>query len=314
MRDLPLNSLRAFAAIYSTGGVRPAARKLGIAHSSVSRHLAELERWLGVSLTRTGTGRRRLTFTAQGNALGEAALSSLRELATVVASVREARSDASVQIGTHPSFAVRWLLPRLPELEALHPEIEVSVIVDRKLSDLRSTDLDLAIAMGPRRPLDPRWQRLMGDELYPVMSPSFWRHHGRPSKPEDLIGLRLLHDRDPDASWGEWRSVHGPENLDVRKGPRFTSTDLVLRAAANGQGVALARHQLAIGDVTSEHLLRPLGELTVELKDAYWIVLPRHKLPTQKTLTVVKWLKGEAETHGKGPREPTHNDPALQNS
>ncbi len=294
MWDLPLNSLRAYAAIYSTGGVRPAARKLGIAHSSVSRHLSELEAWLGASLTLKGTGRRRLRFTAQGKALGEAAFGSLRELSTVVASVREARSDSSVQIGTHPSFAVRWLLPRIPELEALHPEVEVSVIVDRRLSDLEGTDLDLAITMGPRRPPDPRWQRLMGDELYPVMSPSFWSQHRRPSKPEDLVGLRLLHDRDPDASWGEWRGVHGPERLDVLKGPRFTSTDLVLRAAANGQGVALARPQLAVGDLASGHLIRPLGDLTVELEDAYWIVLPRHKLPTRATSMVIEWLKRAA--------------------
>jgi LysR family glycine cleavage system transcriptional activator len=217
----------------------------------------------------------------------------------VVASVREARSDTSVQIGTHPSFAVRWLLPRIPELEARHPQIEVSVIVDRRLSDLQGTDLDMAIAMGPRRPPDPRWQRLMGDQLYPVMSRAFWNQHRRPAKPEDLAGLRLLHDRDPDASWGEWRSVHGPEKLDVQKGPRFTSTDLVLRAAAHGQGVALARHQLAVGDIASGHLIRPLGDLTVELEDAYWIVLPRHKLPTPATRSVIEWLKQEAAAEGE---------------
>ncbi len=294
MYEMPLNALRAFAAIYSTGGVRPAARKLGIAHSSVSRHLAELEAWLGTSLTRKDTGHRRLRFTDQGSALGEATLGSLRELSAVVASVREARSDTSVQIGTHPSFAVRWLLQRIPQLEARHREIEVSVIVDRRLSDLEGTDLDLAITMGPRRAPDPRWQRLMGDELYPVMSPEFWSQHGRPSKPQDLVGLRLLHDRDPDASWGEWRSVHGPENLNVRKGPRFTSTDLVLQAAANGQGVALARHRLAVGDLATGRLVRPLGDLTVELEDAYWIVAPRHKLPTPATRSVIEWLKREA--------------------
>lgn len=294
MRDLPLNALRAFATIHSTGGIRPAARKLGIAHSAVSRHLAELEGWLGTKLVREGPGRRRISLTPQGQALAEAALGALRELATVVASVREARSDSSVHIGTHPSFAVRWLLPRLHALEASHPRIEVSVIVDRRIGEIEGPDLDMAIAMGPRRPPDPRWQRLMGDELYPVMSPELWKRHRRPSKPKDLVGLRLLHDRDPDAAWGEWRSVHGPENLDVMKGPRFTSTDLVLRAAAAGQGVALARHQLAVDDVASGRLLRPLGELTVVLEDAYWIVLPRDKPPTPATRSVIEWLKRAA--------------------
>lgn len=295
MWTLSLNSLRAFAAIYATGGVRPAARKLGVAHSSVSRHLAELEAWLGASLTVKAAGRRGLKFTPQGRALGEAALASQRALADAVAAVSEARSDLSVHIGTHPSLAVRWLLPRLPALEAAHPEIEVSVIVDRIFSDLESTDLDLALRMGePRRP-NRRWQRLMGDELYPVMSSAFWNRYGRPSRPRDLLRLRLLHDRDAQASWAVWKRAHGPESLDVRKGPRFTSTDLVLQAAANGQGVALARHRLAERDVASGALLRPLGDLSVVLEDSYWIVLPPHTFPSATTRTVIDWLKREAD-------------------
>lgn len=294
---MPLNSLRAFAAVYASGGVRAAARKLGIAHSSVSRHLGELEAWLGVSLTLKGTGRRRLTFTPEGRALGEAALASQRELANVVAAVREARSATSVQIGTHPSVAVRWLLPRLPAFEVSHPGVEVSVIVDRNLGHLEGTNLDLAIRMGsPQRP-GPRWQPLMGDELYPVMSPSYWNLSGRPSRLRDLVKLRLLHDRDPDASWAEWKRIHGPADLDVRRGPRFTSTDLVLRAAANGQGVALARHQLAVGDISSGVLLRPLEDLSVALEDAYWIVLPTHAFPTPAVQVVIEWLKREGEPH-----------------
>lgn len=294
MWDLPLNALRAFAAIYSAGGVRGAARELGIAHSSVSRHLAELEAWLGVGLTVKAAGRRGLELTPQGRALGEAALAGQRALAEAVASVREARSESSVQIGTHPSLAVRWLLPRLPGLESAHPQVEVSVIVDRSFSELDSTDLDLAIRMGEPRPANRRWRPLMGDELYPVMSPEYWRRYGRPSRPEDLVGLRLLHDRDPQATWAAWKGAHGPERLDVRKGPRFTSTDLVLQVAASGKGVALARHQLATRDVAAGVLLRPLGELSVVLEESYWIVLPPHTFPSKATEAVIGWLEREA--------------------
>lgn len=298
MWNLPLNALRAFAAIYSTGGVRPAARKLGIAHSSVSRHLAELEAWLGVSLTVRGSGSRGLTLNAQGKALGEAALTSQQALAHAVASVREARSEHSVQIGTHPSLAVRWLLPRLPALEAAHPKVEISVIVDRVGVDLENPDLDLAIRMGhPSRP-NKRWERLMGDELYPVTSPSYWEQAKRPSHPRDLGRLRLLHDRDPQASWAVWKEAYGPEQLDVRKGPRLTSTDLVLQAAASGQGAALARHQLAARDVASGVLIRPLGELSVVLENSYWIVLPPHRFPNAAARAVIEWLKEEgARSH-----------------
>jgi LysR family glycine cleavage system transcriptional activator len=104
----------------------------------------------------------------------------------------------------------------------------------------------------------------------------------------------LLHDRDPQASWERWRGEHGPKALDVRSGPRFASSDLVLRAAIQGQGVALARHQLANDDVTSGALVRPFGKLHVQLGPAYWIVLPEHLRNRDATLAVIEWLKKQA--------------------
>ena len=134
----------------------------------------------------------------------------------------------------------------------------------------------------------------MDDALYPVMSPAYWQKVGRPAQPEDLAGLRLLHDRDPYAAWEVWRSAHGPAGLDVRKGPRFTSSDLVLRAALQGQGVALARHRLAADEVAAGTLLRPFGERRVELGPAYWLVRPRHAEARPPAATVIAWLKREA--------------------
>lgn len=297
MRDLPLHALRAFAAVYSSGGVRAAARELGIAHSSVSRHLAELDAWLGVALVReTGSQRRALTFTPQGEALGRAALAGLREIERVAASLREAKSGNSVTIAATPSFAVRWLLPRLPAFEESHPRIEVSLLVDQKLSDPGSGDIDLAIRMGAGQWSDVRCEPLMDDALYPVMSPAFWKRAGRPDKPAGLLRLRLLHDRDPQTTWETWRRMHGPKSLDVRSGPRFASSDLVLRAAAQGQGVALARHRLAMDDVAAGVLVRPIERLSVELGPAYWIVLAERSRPRTATSTVIDWLKSQAAT------------------
>lgn len=292
MRDLPLNSLRAFALAFSRGGVRAAARDLGIAHSSVSRHLGELEAWLGVELlAREG---RALAFTPQGEALARATLDGLRDVERAVAALREARSSRSVALGTASSFAVRWLLPRLPRFETSHPHVEVSVVVDSGLGALKRGGVDLAIAMGrgpyPGLAAEP----LAHDALYPVMSPAFWRRRGRPSRPVDLVGLRLLHDRDPDASWEAWKDAYGPAELDVRKGPRFTSTDLVLRAAAQGQGVALARHRLAVDDLEAGLLVRPIEDLEVSLGNAYWILQQKHAPQRPAVDAVIHWLKREA--------------------
>lgn len=296
MKDLPLNALRAFALVYSKGGVRAAARELGIAHSSVSRHLAELNAWLGGSLIRAGSGRRGISFTPQGEALGRTTMLGLAEIERAAAALRDLRLPNAVTISAAPSFAARWLLPRLPALESAHPRIEVSVVVDQRLDDLRLGGIDLGIRMGRGDWPDVRCEPLMDDELYPVMSPALWNETGRPRKPEQLGGLRLLHDRDPHASWESWREAHGPKSLPVRRGPSFASSDLVLRAAMHGQGIALARHRLAAADVAAGALVRPIENLSVKLGTAYWIVLPETSRVRPATMTVVAWLKKQGRS------------------
>jgi LysR family glycine cleavage system transcriptional activator len=294
MNDLPLNALRAFALVYEHRGVRAAARELRISHSALSRHLAELQSWIGGPLTLGPAGRRGLVFTPQGEALGRAALAGLREIERAAGAVREARSASSVVISTTASFAVRWLLPRLPRLEAREPALEVSVVVDQRPADLDAGDVDLAIRMGhgPWRGVDA--EPLMDDVLYPVMSPSLWKAHGSPSRPAALARLRLLHDRDPSTAWELWRRAHGPPGLDVRRGPRLASSDLVLRAAAQSQGVALARHRLTADDIASGALLRPIDAPSIELGPAYWLIFPTHGRSRPATAAVASWLRREA--------------------
>lgn len=293
MRDLPLNALRAFAAVYNSGGIRPAARQLEITHSSISRHLRELETWLGVALFESREGQRLLSFSPAGEALGRAALSSLRDLESAVASLREQRRGNAVTIETTPSFAARWLLPRLPLLEAAHPWIEISMLVEQKLTDLSSGSADFSIRMGRGPWKDFACEVLMSDALYPVVGRRFFEEHKRQLARNDFTKLRLIHDRDPQAAWQSWQKQHPVTGVNLRAGPRFASSDLVLRAAAQNQGVALARHRLAQDDVESGALIRPFGDHQVALPDAYWIV--RDPLAPERAAvsTVVDWLKSQ---------------------
>ena len=296
MKDLPLNALRAHALTQAQGGVRAAARELGIAHSSVSRHLAELEAWLGVPLSEHAAGRRGWVPTAQGDALGRTVMAALQDIQSAVDAIREPRSPFAVTVSTAPSFAARWLLPRLPALERAHPRIELSVLVNQNLDALSESSVDLAVRMGrgPWPCLD--CQPLMSDALYPVMSPKFWEDHDRPSHPQQLTGLRLLHDRDPHASWDLWRKQFGPDSLNLQPGARFASSDLLLRAAMQGQGVALARHQLIADEIVAGSLIRPFGAREVSVPDAYWIVRPLSgQQPRFAVTTVIGWLRQQGE-------------------
>ena len=294
MRDLLLNALRAFTAVYETGGVRPAARSLRVTHSAVSRHVRELEAWLGVPLVERRAGARSFAFTPQGEALGRAGLASLRALEAAVAAVREAKRGNAVTLSTTPSFAARWLLPRLPAFEAAVGWVELSIIADQKLTEPRDQGADLALRMGrgpwPGLACEP----FMADALYPVMSRAYWDAAGRPTTPEALAGLRLLHDRDPNASWEAWLSAHAAPGVDRRAGPRFASSDLVLRAAAQGLGVALARDRLAADDVAAGVLVRPFGDRHVAVPDAYWLVRAAAAPSRVAVTAAIDWLKSQA--------------------
>lgn len=293
MVELPLNALRAFAQICAHGGVRAAARASGVSHSSVSRHLAELEAWLGVPLFEGGDARRHGRPTPEAERLGRALGAAFADIQVATAALREQRSPFSVTLATTPSFAARWLLPRLPELERAHPRIELSIVVNQRLDDLAQAGIDLAIRMGAGPWPGLHGEVLMDDRLYPVMSPALWQASGRPRALEALAGLRLLHDRDAQAGWDRWRAAHGPASLALQRGPRYASSDLLLRAAAQGQGVALARDRLAREDVEAGALVRPFGAHEVVVDDAYWIVRPP-RAPRAAVRTVLGWLRGQA--------------------
>lgn len=295
MDRLPLNALRAFALVLERGGVRAAARELEVSHSAVSRHLRELERWLGVALF-AKSGARGLRATPPGRRLAEVARRSLAEIQQAVEALREHRSSHAVSVSTTPSFAARWLLPRLPALQRAYPRLEVSVVVDQRLDDAEAFTADLAIRVGrgpwPGLVAEP----LMNESIFPVMSPALWRQAGRPADPAALPALRLLHDRDPNMSWLLWRQKHGPPALDVRRGARFASSDLLLRAAAQGLGVALACGQLVQEDLAAGVLVQPFGTRAVELGPAYWIVRPPGSPARAAVRTLIGWLRHAAVT------------------
>ena len=299
MKNLPLNALRAFAAVYETGGIRPAARLLGITHSSISKHVQELEAWIGVPLVDREQGVRTIKFSPQGEDIGRVALENLNDIASAVEAVRESKQGNAVTISTTPSFAARWLLPRLQDFNATFPWIELSIVVDQKLNFAGDHGADIAIRMGQGPWEGLECTPLMNELLFPVMSTSFWLKVGRPTELSALDGLPLLHDRDPQASWQRWLSEQDGLVFDTRAGPRFASSDLVLRAAVQGLGVALARGRLVEDDLATGLLIKPFEGKEATLSQAYWLLHPKGKKKTIAISKVIEWLNmmSEQELH-----------------
>ncbi len=298
MKNLPLNMLRAFAAVYETGGVRPAARLLGVTHSSVSKFLNELEAYTGSRLIERKSPNRITGFTREGDLLGRATINALAELQQAMSSVMASRRQNMVVLETTPAFAARWLFPRLGSFELDHPTIELSVVVEQRVRSASEQEADFAIRLGEGPWAELECQPLMDDALYPVMSSEYFQKNNANTDIQSLQSMRLIHDSNPKASWSVWANKMGIEGLPLLQGPRYSSMDLVLRAAEQGLGVALARHQFVKEALQFGHLINPFGEQAiVDLPNSIWLVRKGHGRATKAAETVRQWLIAEA---GKG--------------
>ena len=295
MKNLPLNSLRALALVYQANGVRSAARRLNVSHSAVSRHIRELEAWLGVPLMARREGRRHLEFTENGKTLGEAVVTGLSSVENTIMAIREARQSNSVVVATTASIAARWLLPRLPAFQKRHLDIEISVLAEQALvePDGKSVDISLRMGRGP-------WPSvncipIMDDALFPVIHPSLLTDNPFDNPVELFSRHPLIHDRDPETGWAKWFKQYPLEGIDTRRGPRFVSSDLVIRAATQGLGVSLVRERLVADEIASGALIKPFGDKSIRLTDAYWIITPNISEPRRIVNTVVSWIRNQAE-------------------
>ena len=198
---LPLNALRAFAAVHETGGIRSAARTLDVTHSSVSRHLRFLEDSLGVALLDRDQNSRKLRFTPEGERLGQASGEALSLLSNAIIGIREPRHRNSIVISTAPSFASCWLMERIRKFNEKHPWIEISVLVDQQLTRLSDQGADIGIRIGDGAWAESEYRLLMDETLFPVCSPRYAERLGNTRDPAFLRKAKLLHDRDPQASW-----------------------------------------------------------------------------------------------------------------
>ncbi len=294
-----MNALRAFAAVYMSGGIRPAGRLLGVSHSSVARHVSDLEAKLGTPLLEKGDGTNALRFSAAGEALGNEAARTFETLQHVWSSAKERKGRGAVTLSTAPSVAALWLLPRLPSLADSMPAIELSVLAEQRVRAPSDDGCDLAIRMGGT--VGENSETLMDDALAPVIAPRLLlrAHTARGGPTGDantanlLRDLPLVHDRDPNAGWAQWLAANEITGVDVSSGPRFTSSDLVLRAAKLGQGIALARLRLAKADILDGSLER-LPCASLPLPNAYNLVFDPERLKRSAVRAVRDWLHTEA--------------------
>lgn len=293
----PLNALRAFEAAARHLSFTKAADELHVTQAAVSHQIKALEEWLGLPLFRRIN--RGLVLTDAGQAYLPPLRDALDSMANATERLFRKDSAGALTISTMPSFAAKWLVMRLGRFQAAHPELDVRLHTTSQLVDFAQQDVDVAIRFGSGNWPDLRVERLLSEDIFPVCCPRLLPTLRRP---EDLKNHTLLHD-DYIITWGSWLTAAGVHGVDATRGQYFTDSALVLQAAMEGHGVALARQVLVADDLAAGRLVRPF-DVTLTGEYAYYLAAPHHYFSRPKVKAFREWLFAEAERYSAEMRLP----------
>lgn len=292
----PLNALRAFVVSARHMSFSKASSELHVTPAAISQQIRQLEEQLGCELFRRSS--RSLALTEEGQACLPGLTEAFDKIIESLERIDAAQEAGPLTVSVAPSFAAKWLVPRLEDFREIHPAIDVQIGASLHLVDFASEEVDCAIRYGAGDYGDLFSERILPETVFPVCSASLLQSGAPLRYPGDLGRFTLLHDASPDLDpscpdWGMWLKAAGVKGVDVARGLRFNQSSLVLEAAIAGQGVALAKGQLAAEDLRAGRLVRPFsGSQTLDF--AYYLVCPPRKTSLAKVAAFRRWLHSQA--------------------
>jgi len=287
-RRLPqLNALKAFEAAARHVSFTHAAAELCVTQGAVSHQVKALESELGIKLF--NRERQRLIITEAGRDYLAAVRDAFDRIAMATERLAQRQSSGMLTVSTSPDFAAKWLVHRLGRFAEAYPEIDLRISAMMHHVDFAREDVDIAVRHG-----DGHWPglhvtRLCPEHLFAVCSPKLAAGLRRPA---DLLNLPLLH-LDDRSAWQAWFDAAGVTGIEAIHGPILNRASMLIDAAVDGQGVALARTALAAWDLIHKRLVRPFP-VALPLSKSYWIVCPQATADLPKLIVFRDWLLRQA--------------------
>lgn len=284
----PLNAVRAFVPAARQLSFSRAAQELNVTHGAVSRQIKSLEEHLGVALFERRV--RQVVLTEEGQAFYSQAEAGLTLIGNAATALRTSSAARSVRVNVRPSFAVRWLIPRLPDFVAKHPGIEPEVITSIAAPSNSSEGFDVAVRRGLQGwPASLQVAPFLEDEALVVASPSLLQSANRPiESPRDLAAFVLLSSRSRKGDWDDWCRHAGIGRLKAAGRLHLDHLHLIFQAAVDGLGVAMAPRSLWGNDLKQNRLVSLLPQHGLPLDRYYYGISPE---ASEEAHLFVKWLK-----------------------
>jgi LysR family glycine cleavage system transcriptional activator len=286
----PLNALRAFEAAGRHLSFKAAAAELCVTQGAVSRHVLNLESFLGVSLF--VRSHRQVNLTPAGAAYLQEARDALLRISDATSRARARTDERMLRIKAPPSCSIRWLVPRLGRFHALHPDIAVQVTTSHDPVDFGRDEIDVGIHYGVEATDDWRHERLFNEVLIPISNRQLLGR--KRCAPRDIASQVLLHSLRRPTDWRQWLDVAGLRGFSATQELTFENSTLTYQGAVDGLGVAIAQKALVADDISSGRLAAP-SDIEVRNTLAYYLVYPTRRSSLPKVEAFQRWIANEAE-------------------
>jgi LysR family glycine cleavage system transcriptional activator len=298
-RKLPsLNALRTFEAAARNGSFKAAAIELCVSQSAVSHQIKLLEAELGVELfVRKAQG---VELSRQGRAYFPILRDAFERIAAGTDLLRGSAARPRLTLQVYSTFAIRWLIPRLPAFQRSHPDVNVRLHTSQSDVNFEYEDVDACVMIGNRTSVGLHYDYLFSSRVFPVCSPGTraeYHLHDEPSRLRDVPLLQVYPSR---VDWWTWLNANGVQGVNPEGGQQFDSYELAMNAAMQGIGVALGMEPFVVRDLQSEALVEPFpGRRTYTAGD--WYLVCREDKATRVDIEAFRrWLL-----------EQSANDPSM---
>jgi LysR family glycine cleavage system transcriptional activator len=282
----PLNSVKCFEAAGRLLSFTGAARELNVTQAAISHQIKVIEDYLGFSLFDRYP--RRLALTEQGKALLPEVIEAFDRVSQAIGSLSKEQHSNLLSVRLAPSFAAKWLSPRLKYFWLQYPEIDLCLYHANAVVDFRREEIDIAVTYGKGDWADVVADKLLGLDFFPVCSPAFM-HNDKPLiEIDNLRYYTLLHDASYEC-WHDWLELAHLSDIKAEKGTIIDDTNVLIQAAIEGQGIALGSTTFVEDHLASGKLVKPF-DVTLVNEFCYYVVCPESHLKNPAVRAFKEWL------------------------
>jgi LysR family glycine cleavage system transcriptional activator len=287
----PLNALRTFEAAARHCSFKGAGDELCVSHSAVSHQIKKLEEYLGVDLfVRVARG---VELSGAGRDYYPTIRAAFDRISDGTELILSLKAPGIVTVQVYSTFAIRWLIPRMPDFQARFPKVMVRLHTSQSDVNFEHQDVDLCVMIGAPSHTDLHYDYLFSSQIFPICSPTLLNGSIRLEEPQDLAKHTFIQVYPSEQDWWVWLEENHIHDVNPNAGLRFDSYELAWNAAIQGLGVALGMEPFVNRDLESGMLLEPFSGQRVFNHGDWYLACLSDKTDREEISIFRNWLLQE---------------------